>query len=116
VSLEGLKAHRRRSLTSLQVLHLPLDLHHLRLEYHDDVLGPGESSSAEVARRPPYPASDAVSPGQLQIWDLAGTPMKIPEKLADSLSAGPAKHFFLSYVILQGAHLLCPPSHACNLG
>lgn len=39
----------------------------------------------------------------LQFRDLADSPLKIPEKLAQSLSAGPAKHFFLSYVILQGA-------------
>lgn len=40
----------------------------------------------------------------LQFRDLADSPLKIPEKLAQSLSAGPAKHFFLSYVILQGAY------------
>jgi hypothetical protein len=36
------------------------------------------------------------------VRDLANFPAKIPEKLAQSLQAGQARHFFLSYVILQG--------------
>ena len=36
------------------------------------------------------------------VRDLAESPAKIPEKVAQALSTGKAKHFFLSYVILQG--------------
>ncbi|KAF8193023.1 hypothetical protein BJ912DRAFT_1094023 [Pholiota molesta] len=36
------------------------------------------------------------------VRDLANSPAKVPEKLAQSLQAGRARHFFLSYVILQG--------------
>ena len=36
------------------------------------------------------------------VRDLANTPAKIPEKLALALQRGVAKHFFLSYVVLQG--------------
>ncbi|KAF8496414.1 hypothetical protein F5888DRAFT_1794643 [Russula emetica] len=35
------------------------------------------------------------------VRDLANSPAKIPEKLAQALQMGRAKHFFLSYVILQ---------------
>lgn len=37
------------------------------------------------------------------IRDLANSPAKVPEKLAVALQKGNARHFFLSYVILQGA-------------
>lgn len=37
------------------------------------------------------------------VRDLANSPAKVPEKLAQSLQAGRARHFFLSYAILQGA-------------
>ncbi|EAU86779.2 membrane protein [Coprinopsis cinerea okayama7 len=36
------------------------------------------------------------------VRDLANSPAKVPEKLAQALQAGRARHFFLSYVILQG--------------
>jgi len=36
------------------------------------------------------------------VRDLANSPAKIPEKLAEALQQGGARHFFLSYVILQG--------------
>ena len=36
------------------------------------------------------------------IRDLAESPAKVPEKLATALQQGRAKHFYLSYVILQG--------------
>ena len=36
------------------------------------------------------------------VRDLASSPAKGIEKLADALAAGKARHFFVSYVILQG--------------
>ena len=36
------------------------------------------------------------------IRELAESPAKVPEKLATALQQGRAKHFFLSYVMLQG--------------
>ncbi|KAF6743962.1 hypothetical protein DFP72DRAFT_931006, partial [Ephemerocybe angulata] len=46
--------------------------------------------------------------------DLAESPAKVPEKLAGALQAGRAKHFFLSYVILQGLGIM--PLQLLNLG
>ncbi|KAG6811557.1 hypothetical protein H0H92_006861 [Tricholoma furcatifolium] len=44
------------------------------------------------------------------VQDLANSPAKVPEKLAQALQAGRARHFFLSYVILQDfAELNAPP-------
>ncbi|THG99126.1 hypothetical protein EW026_g3170 [Hermanssonia centrifuga] len=44
------------------------------------------------------------------VRDLANSPMKIPEKLAAALQQGRARHFFLSYVMLQDyAELNAPP-------
>ncbi|KAL0958878.1 hypothetical protein HGRIS_014193 [Hohenbuehelia grisea] len=48
------------------------------------------------------------------VRDLANSPAKIPEKLAQALSAGRARHFFLSYVILQGLGIM--PLQLLNLG
>ncbi|KAG8924084.1 hypothetical protein FRC02_010664 [Tulasnella sp. 418] len=48
------------------------------------------------------------------VRDLANSPMKIPEKLATSLQRGTAKHFFLSYVVLQGLGIM--PLQLLNLG
>jgi len=48
------------------------------------------------------------------VRDLANSPAKIPEKLAQSLQAGRARHFFLSYVILQGLGIM--PIQLLNLG
>ncbi|EIW76004.1 DUF221-domain-containing protein [Coniophora puteana RWD-64-598 SS2] len=48
------------------------------------------------------------------VRDLANSPAKIPEKLAQSLQKGRAKHFFLSYVILQGLGIM--PLKLLNLG
>ncbi|KAI0276258.1 hypothetical protein BGY98DRAFT_986594 [Russula aff. rugulosa BPL654] len=48
------------------------------------------------------------------VRDLANSPAKIPEKLAQALQMGRAKHFFLSYVILQGLGIM--PLQLLNLG
>ncbi|KAF9244266.1 hypothetical protein BU15DRAFT_86167 [Melanogaster broomeanus] len=48
------------------------------------------------------------------VRDLANSPAKIPEKLAEALQQGRAKHFFLSYVILQGIGIM--PLQLLNLG
>ncbi|KAF8838304.1 DUF221-domain-containing protein [Paxillus ammoniavirescens] len=48
------------------------------------------------------------------VRDLANSPAKIPEKLAEALQQGQAKHFFLSYVILQGIGIM--PLQLLNLG
>ncbi|KAH7918403.1 DUF221-domain-containing protein [Leucogyrophana mollusca] len=48
------------------------------------------------------------------VRDLANSPAKIPEKLAEALQKGRAKHFFLSYVILQGFGIM--PLQLLNLG
>ncbi len=38
------------------------------------------------------------------VRDLASSPAKGLEKLAQALNGGNARHFFVSYVILQGNH------------
>ncbi|KAI0720255.1 hypothetical protein C8T65DRAFT_633946 [Cerioporus squamosus] len=43
------------------------------------------------------------------VRDLASSPAKGLEKLAQALNAGNARHFFVSYVILQGNGSLMPP-------
>ncbi|KAG6332150.1 hypothetical protein ID866_6939 [Astraeus odoratus] len=48
------------------------------------------------------------------VRDLANSPAKIPEKLAEALQKGVAKHFFLSYVVLQGFGIM--PLQLLNLG
>ncbi|KAI0249273.1 DUF221-domain-containing protein [Lactifluus subvellereus] len=48
------------------------------------------------------------------VRDLANSPAKIPEKLAQALQVGRARHFFLSYVILQGLGIM--PLQLLNLG
>lgn len=48
------------------------------------------------------------------VRDLANSPAKVPEKLALALQAGRARHFFLSYVILQGLGIM--PLQLLNLG
>ncbi|KAH9475924.1 Calcium permeable stress-gated cation channel 1 [Psilocybe cubensis] len=48
------------------------------------------------------------------VQDLANSPAKVPEKLAIALQAGRARHFFLSYVILQGIGIM--PLQLLNLG
>ncbi|KZP27711.1 DUF221-domain-containing protein [Athelia psychrophila] len=48
------------------------------------------------------------------VRDLANSPAKIPEKLAEALYQGRARHFFLSYVILQGLGIM--PVQLLNLG
>jgi len=48
------------------------------------------------------------------VRDLANSPAKGIEKLADALAAGKARHFFLSYVILQGLGIM--PLQLLNLG
>ncbi|KAF8955390.1 hypothetical protein BDZ97DRAFT_1674228 [Flammula alnicola] len=48
------------------------------------------------------------------VRDLANSPAKVPEKLAQALQAGRARHFFLSYVILQGIGIM--PLQLLNLG
>lgn len=48
------------------------------------------------------------------VRDLANSPAKVPEKLALALQAGSARHFFLSYVILQGIGIM--PLQLLNLG
>ncbi|EIN04656.1 DUF221-domain-containing protein [Punctularia strigosozonata HHB-11173 SS5] len=48
------------------------------------------------------------------VRELANSPARIPEKLAQDLSKGRARHFFLSYVILQGMGLM--PLQLLNLG
>ncbi|KZV93163.1 DUF221-domain-containing protein [Exidia glandulosa HHB12029] len=48
------------------------------------------------------------------IRDLANSPAKVPEKLAMALQKGNARHFFLSYVILQGFGIM--PLQLLNLG
>ncbi|TFK37064.1 hypothetical protein BDQ12DRAFT_713700 [Crucibulum laeve] len=48
------------------------------------------------------------------VRDLANSPAKVPEKLAVALQAGRARHFFLSYVILQGLGIM--PLQLLNLG
>ena len=40
------------------------------------------------------------------VRDLAQSPAKGLEKLAQALNAGNARHFFVSYVILQGMNML----------
>ncbi|KAF8661641.1 hypothetical protein AX16_001283 [Volvariella volvacea WC 439] len=48
------------------------------------------------------------------VYDLANSPAKVPEKLAIALQAGRARHFFLSYVILQALGIM--PLQLLNLG
>ncbi|KAK2460006.1 hypothetical protein APHAL10511_008012 [Amanita phalloides] len=48
------------------------------------------------------------------VRDLANSPAKVPEKLATALQTGRARHFFLSYVILQGLGIT--PLQLLNLG
>ncbi|KIJ56329.1 hypothetical protein M422DRAFT_219460 [Sphaerobolus stellatus SS14] len=48
------------------------------------------------------------------VLELANSPAKIPERLATSLQQGTARHFFLSYVILQGFGIM--PLQLLNLG
>ncbi|TFK94670.1 DUF221-domain-containing protein [Polyporus arcularius HHB13444] len=48
------------------------------------------------------------------VRDLASSPAKGLEKLAQALNAGNARHFFVSYVILQGLGLM--PLQLLNLG
>ncbi|KAH9979789.1 hypothetical protein BJV74DRAFT_946869 [Russula compacta] len=48
------------------------------------------------------------------VRDLANSPAQIPEKLAQALQMGRARHFFLSYVILQGLGIM--PLQLLNLG
>ncbi|KAI0352968.1 DUF221-domain-containing protein [Trametes cingulata] len=48
------------------------------------------------------------------VRDLASSPAKGIEKLANALAAGKARHFFVSYVILQGIGLM--PLQLLNLG
>ncbi|KAF9804257.1 hypothetical protein IEO21_09458 [Rhodonia placenta] len=48
------------------------------------------------------------------VRDLASSPAKGVEKLADALAAGKARHFFLSYVILQGLGIM--PLQLLSLG
>ncbi|OJT11675.1 Calcium permeable stress-gated cation channel 1 [Trametes pubescens] len=48
------------------------------------------------------------------VRDLTNSPAKGIEKLADALAAGKARHFFVSYVILQGIGLM--PLQLLNLG
>ncbi|GLB41104.1 putative cytosolic domain of 10TM putative phosphate transporter [Lyophyllum shimeji] len=48
------------------------------------------------------------------VRELANSPAKVPEKLARALQAGRARHFFLSYVILQGFGIM--PLQLLNLG
>ncbi|TRM57425.1 hypothetical protein BD626DRAFT_213405 [Schizophyllum amplum] len=48
------------------------------------------------------------------VMDLANSPAKIPEKVAQALHAGRARHFFLSYVILQSLGVM--PLQLLNLG
>ncbi|KAI0759198.1 hypothetical protein BD413DRAFT_617979 [Trametes elegans] len=47
------------------------------------------------------------------VMDLANSPAKIPEKVAQALHAGKARHFFLSYVILQSLGIM--PLQLLNL-
>ncbi|OBZ76812.1 Calcium permeable stress-gated cation channel 1 [Grifola frondosa] len=48
------------------------------------------------------------------VRDLANSPAKGIEKLADALAAGKARHFFVSYVVLQGMGIM--PLQLLNLG
>ncbi|KAI0073272.1 DUF221-domain-containing protein [Panus rudis PR-1116 ss-1] len=48
------------------------------------------------------------------VRDLANSPAKIPEKLAAALQKGTARHFFVSYVMLQGIGIM--PLQLLNLG
>ncbi|KII85606.1 hypothetical protein PLICRDRAFT_44934 [Plicaturopsis crispa FD-325 SS-3] len=48
------------------------------------------------------------------IRELANSPAKIPERLAEALQRGKARYFFLSYVILQGLGIM--PLQLLNLG
>ncbi|KZV64260.1 DUF221-domain-containing protein [Peniophora sp. CONT] len=48
------------------------------------------------------------------VRDLANSPAQVPEKLAQALQKGRARHFFLSYVILQGLGIM--PLQLLNLG
>ncbi|KAF8581445.1 DUF221-domain-containing protein [Ramaria rubella] len=48
------------------------------------------------------------------VRDLANSPAKVPERLAIALQQGRARHFFLSYVILQGFGIM--PLQLLNLG
>ncbi|KAG8742156.1 hypothetical protein FRC10_001964 [Ceratobasidium sp. 414] len=48
------------------------------------------------------------------VRDLAGAPIKVPEKLAQALQKGQARHFFLSYVMLQGLGIM--PLQLLNIG
>lgn len=54
------------------------------------------------------------------VRDLASSPAKGIEKLADALAAGKARHFFVSYVILQGARAvyfgITPGPHSSAIG
>ncbi|KAF8312131.1 DUF221-domain-containing protein [Clavulina sp. PMI_390] len=48
------------------------------------------------------------------VRDLANSPAKVPEKLAQALRQGQAKSFFVSYVVLQGFGVM--PLQLLNLG
>ncbi|THH04916.1 hypothetical protein EW145_g5182 [Phellinidium pouzarii] len=48
------------------------------------------------------------------IRDLAESPAKVPERIAQALQQGRARYFFLSYVILQGLGIM--PLQLLNLG
>ncbi|CCM06528.1 uncharacterized protein FIBRA_08801 [Fibroporia radiculosa] len=48
------------------------------------------------------------------VRDFANSPAKVVEKLADALAAGKARHFFVSYVILQGLGIM--PLQLLSLG
>ncbi|KAG8730698.1 hypothetical protein FRC11_006065, partial [Ceratobasidium sp. 423] len=51
------------------------------------------------------------------VRDLANAPIKVPEKLAQALQRGQARHFFLSYVMLQdGEALGVMPLQLLNIG
>ncbi|TIB61736.1 hypothetical protein E3P78_02670 [Wallemia ichthyophaga] len=47
------------------------------------------------------------------VRELADAPLKIPDKLAQSLKSSTSRHFFVSYVILQGIGIL--PMHLLQL-
>ncbi|KAL5634220.1 hypothetical protein ACGC1H_006142 [Rhizoctonia solani] len=48
------------------------------------------------------------------VRDLANAPIKVPEKLAQALQRGQARHFFLSYVMLQALGIM--PLQLLNIG
>ncbi|CAE7079715.1 unnamed protein product [Rhizoctonia solani] len=48
------------------------------------------------------------------VRDLANAPIKVPEKLAQALQRGQARHFFLSYVMLQALGVM--PLQLLNIG